>query len=382
MDMLVEVTEESLSEKFDLPDGVLVSQIRDDVCTNMKHPPLKGARKRLAKFTGECVLKIVDKYEEIIIAGGAVTACLADCFCGDIDLYICTENNRIRTLVLNCIVNELKNTDLSAVVRSKFALGIVDSTGLTAQIVLTSDSTPENVLQHFDVDSCCFCYTKKKFFGLKRGIRALQTRTNVVDMDRRTYAYEFRLVKYYKRGFDVLLPNVNIDDLCQEKLKKEKHGVALLARHNKIWSPAGIRSYYEGTDKNAPWSIIATAYNAILHRKQPTTVGSSIDHCDLVIDEGKFPTEFVELFTSTTTCSRLGRLDNAISLVSQLDPEFNGRRKELTAILADRLEYATQKLHEFAFGPIEFTSSDKMKCICARNMTEKQKNDWLCLRDV
>jgi hypothetical protein len=396
MNTLVELTEESLSEKYDLPDGVLLSEIRDKLRADKLLAPVQdnikkrvakidgneilgNARKRIATIIGGCLLSIVDNHEEVMIAGGAVTACLEGCGYGDIDLYICAENNIVRTVVLNSIINELIAINPDAVVRSEFAISFMCR--LPTQIILTSDCTPEQVLQHFDVDSCCFCYTNGKFFGLKRGIRALQTQVNVVDMDRRTYAYEYRLVKYYKRGFDVLIPGIHFDDLSQEKLQEERHGVALLARYDEIKSPFGIRSYYEkGTATcGSPWSDVAIAYDAILRGKQPATVGAWCDDHSIVINDGKYPEKFVEYYTTKKRNLSIKRVFNAVAILSHIIPETNLRDDDLEARTLRRLEEVKQQLLAFTLGPIKFIPSDKMKQICADNMTEKQRHDWLCL---
>jgi hypothetical protein len=401
MDTLVELTEESLSEKYDLPDGVLLSQIRDKLLPDRlssswrdgirlakknRNKTLTGARKELARRVGDVLLSIVDNHVEVMIAGGAVTASLSMCGHGDVDLYICTENDAVRTTVLNDIINELKLTaEPFTVVRSKFAIGFVCSDDGLIQIVLASDCTPEQVLQNFDLDSSCLCYTKGKFFGLKRGIRALQTQVNVVDMSRRTCTYEYRLVKYYKRGFDVLLPGVHFDDLSQEKLQEEKHGVALLARYDEIKSPFGIRSYYETEPATwgSPWSDIAIAYNAILCGKQPTTVSAwSDDQYFTVINDGKYPEKFVEWYITKKRDLTVKKVFNSVAMLSHVIPEINFCDYDVKARTLHRLEEIKQQLLAFTLGPIKFISSNEMRSICADNMTEKQKDDWLCIRDL
>jgi hypothetical protein len=404
MNTLVELTEESLSEKYDLPDGVFVSQIREradhvskkdlmkmldeTIKDNKSDKPdtldisLEDARGRLARMIDDDVLDIVDEYEEVIIAGGAVTASLTNRKCSDIDIYICTKNDRARTLLLHSLIKALKATK-TILVRSKFAISFMSDGCLPFQIVLTSDCTPEQVLQHFDVDSCCFCYTNDKFFGIKRGLRALRTRVNIVDMDRRTYAYEYRLVKYYKRGFDILLPGVNFDNLSPKKLQEEEHGVALLARYDKIKSPFGIRSYYEEecVDTNySPLSNIAIAYDAILRGKQPTTVGARTYDYRIVINEGKYPKDFIKWYITTKPGLLMKRISNFTDLLLCIAPEIN-LPDDMEARVQRMVKRANRKLRAFTLGPVKFTSSDEMRSICADNMTEKQRHDWLCLHD-
>ncbi|KAJ3296741.1 hypothetical protein HK104_001251 [Borealophlyctis nickersoniae] len=77
------------------------------------------------------------------------------------------------------------------------------------QIVLRLYKSPAEVLMGFDIDSCCVGFDGIKVLVLPRAARALKTRSNVVDMSRRSYSYEHRLLKYTKRGFSIKVPGLD-----------------------------------------------------------------------------------------------------------------------------------------------------------------------------
>lgn len=74
------------------------------------------------------------------------------------------------------------------------------------QIVLRLYSSPSEILASFDVDCCACGFDGKHVWASPRGIRALETRCNIVDVSRRSQVYEDRLYKYAKRGYRVAVP--------------------------------------------------------------------------------------------------------------------------------------------------------------------------------
>jgi hypothetical protein len=72
------------------------------------------------------------------------------------------------------------------------------------QIILRIYKSPAEILMGFDVDCCCIGYDGKQVYCLPRARRAINTRMNLVDVERQSTTYEVRLFKYAKRGFRVV----------------------------------------------------------------------------------------------------------------------------------------------------------------------------------
>ena len=62
------------------------------------------------------------------------------------------------------------------------------------------------ILLGFDVDSCSILYDGKQFYISERCEHALIHHQNVVDFTRMSPTYEYRLYKYFLKGFDIVIP--------------------------------------------------------------------------------------------------------------------------------------------------------------------------------
>jgi hypothetical protein len=72
------------------------------------------------------------------------------------------------------------------------------------QVILRIYKSPAEVLMGFDLDCCAVGYDGKQVWALPRARRAINTRMNLIDVDRQSTTYEVRLFKYAKRGFRVV----------------------------------------------------------------------------------------------------------------------------------------------------------------------------------
>jgi len=74
-------------------------------------------------------------------------------------------------------------------------------------------SSPQEVLIGFDLGSSAVGYDGKKVFFTSLGKLSYEYMVNVLYPSRRSTTYEERLVKYYKRGFSIVLPKFDISKL-------------------------------------------------------------------------------------------------------------------------------------------------------------------------
>jgi predicted RNase H-like nuclease len=66
------------------------------------------------------------------------------------------------------------------------------------QIVLRVYPTLEAILQELDVDACSCAYNGTSVFVMERARTSLNTRVNIIDVSKRSWALENRLIKYAK----------------------------------------------------------------------------------------------------------------------------------------------------------------------------------------
>ena len=75
------------------------------------------------------------------------------------------------------------------------------------QVVLRLYEDVASVLASFDIDCCAVAYDGTKVHIAPRGLRALNSGCNLVDLSRRSLTYESRLLKYAFRGFSIGVPS-------------------------------------------------------------------------------------------------------------------------------------------------------------------------------
>lgn len=102
------------------------------------------------------------------------------------------------------------------------------------QIILRLYSTPSEILHGFDVDSCCVGFDGKNFYATERAVCSFSTKKNVVNFDRLSPSYEYRLAKYGLKGMAVSIPNFQkkrvVFPECDNpaKLCKKENGLGIL----------------------------------------------------------------------------------------------------------------------------------------------------------
>jgi hypothetical protein len=78
------------------------------------------------------------------------------------------------------------------------------------QIILRQYSTLAEVLHGFDNGACAAAFDGHKVFLSGLGAFAAERMSNIVCLDGRRGSYERRLVKYFNRGYDIILPNLDV----------------------------------------------------------------------------------------------------------------------------------------------------------------------------
>lgn len=189
-------------------------------------------------------------WNNVVCAGGAVNACLMPVpesyknkiseyynkikyTDSDVDLFIYglspldAENKLIE--ITNKICNALPCPAIC--IRSTNAISIVSQYPFRhIQIITKLYKSPLEVIMSFDIDSCAFAYDGSDVWGLPRSLYSMVRRTNVVDLTRRSLSYEYRLQKYNRRGFSVMVPELDNNRIDMRIYSKKSNHVKGLAR--------------------------------------------------------------------------------------------------------------------------------------------------------
>ena len=176
----------------------------------------------------------------ILIAGGAVLRALTASGsssrrghlrgkCGDIDIFVCTQDAIEATAVAKRILFAFKDAREHVrvmrgpgVINVEVGLGsLFDQDPITIQIVLRLYESPAEVLLGFDVDCCCVGYDGERVWALPRAVCAIQYGANILNPLHawpNKASYEFRLVKYALRGYAIGVPGLEHVDIDLGKI--------------------------------------------------------------------------------------------------------------------------------------------------------------------
>ncbi len=85
----------------------------------------------------------------------------------------------------------------------------LSSTSITIQIILRIYKSKSEILHGFDIGSSAVGFDGTNVYFTELSKFSYEYSCNIVDTTRRSTTYERRLVKYWDRGFDIILPDMN-----------------------------------------------------------------------------------------------------------------------------------------------------------------------------
>lgn len=192
---------------------------------------------------------------KVCFAGGSVLGNLTDLKYKDIDVFIISDKplKVLKTIVnMACgYINWNKNVVNISFIKDEFGHTLEN-----VQIILRAYKSVSEVITGFDIDSCCVAYYEKNYYVTPRGKYAIDNSINTVNLALSSTSYEFRLLKYCNRGFNIQLP-LNTPKEALEKAYSGNSGVRLKFTNNLgwlIWAYMGAcyrsKQYYNRTRYN------------------------------------------------------------------------------------------------------------------------------------
>ena len=138
---------------------------------------------------------------------------------GDIDLFIHSCDQGTANLIAsklgditgsNVYTNEnvlLSYFNSDEALTTEASISCVGRKHLSIQVIKRLYTCPSQVIRGFDVDCCCILSTLDcEIFITERGAYSVRKGYNMVNFDRLSPSFEYRLVKYNKRGFGIWIP--------------------------------------------------------------------------------------------------------------------------------------------------------------------------------
>jgi hypothetical protein len=174
-------------------------------------------------------------FSNLLVAGGAVGSCVLDSFrdpsdvdffvygltVGEADLrvrkwldelfigiHVATRKLKIGNNYVSTDVNVVRNNNtISVTVRER-----------KYQIIFRLYVSKSEILHGFDLGSSAIGFTGEDVILTSLGKFSYERTCNVVDHTRRSTTYEKRLEKYFTRGFNIVLPHLDVTKLSRRNL--------------------------------------------------------------------------------------------------------------------------------------------------------------------
>lgn len=113
-------------------------------------------------------------------------------------------------------------------IRNDKAITLMIDNKQEIQIILRVYKSVSEILHGFDMGSVAVGYDKSNVYFTSLGKFSYENLANIVDPTRRSTTYEKRLMKYFNRGFQIILPYLDLTKLRTDNLKYNIEEVASL----------------------------------------------------------------------------------------------------------------------------------------------------------
>jgi len=158
----------------------------------------------------------------VIVAGGAAAHFIGnpESDSGDVDIFIHgidpTDDSALWDKVseitdrLKASISDSFDDEIS--IDSNITPGLISFNiggELTVQIILRAYPSISAILHGFDVPSCCVAFDGRITYLTTLSAWAHAFRVNIVNPTYRSTTYELRLIKYYRRGYAVMMPHLD-----------------------------------------------------------------------------------------------------------------------------------------------------------------------------
>ena len=161
------------------------------------------------------------KRHGLCMAGGAVTSMLTrgnDEYCHDFDLFLVghkTEDSAREAIVSLRLHLEHIYGAKSTVYRTQGCITFLLRHRKPFQVILRMYSTLAEVIHGFDLGSSAVLWDGEKIWMTALGRLAIQYGVNVLNLQARRASLEVRIARYFERGFDIVLPGLDVAEFAK-----------------------------------------------------------------------------------------------------------------------------------------------------------------------
>ncbi len=195
----------------------------------------------LKEFNAEILLKYPSlkciNWNNLLLAGGSCCEIINDNYHStekkDLDFFIygLTEEEGYKKIneFIGQIIDYHRVNHTSTykfyykIFRNNNVMTIVIEGSISYQLIFRIYDTKADILYSFDLDSSAIGYDGVAVYMTKRGKFACDYRCNILDVNLQSYTYEYRLNKYFKRGYSIIMPYLDIYSVLKKKRFSNKY---------------------------------------------------------------------------------------------------------------------------------------------------------------
>lgn len=151
----------------------------------------------------------------MLIAGGSITSILGGHSVKDLDIFFYGISVDEAETRMHELISEICNQFIGRprqFLKNRFTVTLrIDN--IEFQFILRCYSCISEILHAFDIGSSAIGFDGQQLYTTAIGHFSLTTKTNIIDLKKRSATYEKRLIKYFDRGFSIILPNLDLSKL-------------------------------------------------------------------------------------------------------------------------------------------------------------------------
>jgi hypothetical protein len=173
------------------------------------------------RISGNNVFKTITKHnlwDNMVVAGGSICRMILGSRIPDYDIFIYGLDPSGATQKVREIVNAFCGPR-AYIARTANSITISRDSGLRVQVILRLYKTKAEILKGFDLQSSQVLYDGSRILITPAGRYAFESMLNLIDFERMSPSYEYRLWKYQSIGFSVYIPDFNTSKINWKNVK-------------------------------------------------------------------------------------------------------------------------------------------------------------------
>jgi len=156
-------------------------------------------------------VNLTDYRGKLVLAGGSLVSLLLQQPIKDYDFFFVNCSFEEASTIIHDIVSKVSSASACKYVNfhATSKCWTIQTNDLCFQFIFRNYKNIEEILLGFDIDASCIVHDGNDIYLSERCVHAFKYHVNVVDFQRMSPTYEYRLYKYWLKGFDVFIPGFN-----------------------------------------------------------------------------------------------------------------------------------------------------------------------------